>query len=42
MIHKASSGDEVESVEFKFELNKGCYATSLMREFIKADDLRDY
>ena len=40
-IHKSGSG-EVDSVEFKFELNKGCYATSLLREFIKADDLRVY
>ena len=40
-IHTSGSGD-VESVEFKFELNKGCYATSLLREYIKADDLRAY
>lgn len=26
----------------KFELQKGCYATSLLREFMKADDIRNY
>ncbi len=26
----------------KFELNKGCYATSLLREFMKADDIKNY
>jgi len=25
-----------------FELQKGCYATSLLREFMKADDIRSY
>jgi tRNA pseudouridine13 synthase len=41
-VHMASSKPEVDSVEFKFELNKGCYATSLLREYIKAVDLRVY
>jgi tRNA pseudouridine13 synthase len=26
----------------KFELKKGCYATSLLREFMKADDIKNY
>jgi tRNA pseudouridine13 synthase len=26
----------------KFELKKGCYATSLLREFMKVDDIRSY
>ena len=26
----------------KFELQKGCYATSLLREFMKADNIRNY
>jgi tRNA pseudouridine13 synthase len=26
----------------KFQLNKGSYATSLLREFMKADDIRKY
>ena len=26
----------------KFELLKGCYATSLLREFMKTDDIRNY
>jgi len=25
-----------------FELNKGCYATSLLREFMKSDDIKNY
>ena len=29
-------------VRFSFSLNKGCYATSLLREFMKKDDLIDY
>jgi tRNA pseudouridine13 synthase len=31
-----------EDVRFSFSLNKGCYATSLLREFMKKDDLIDY
>jgi len=30
------------SVKLKFELLKGCYATSLLREFMKTDDIRKY
>lgn len=41
-INKTKSGQEIDNVELKFELTKGCYATSLLREFIKADDLRAY
>lgn len=40
-VHESGPG-KVNSVEFKFELNKGCYATSLLREYIKAEDLRAY
>jgi tRNA pseudouridine13 synthase len=29
-------------LNLKFELLKGCYATSLLREFMKADDIRSY
>ena len=29
-------------LNLKFELRKGCYATSLLREFMKADDIRNY
>jgi tRNA pseudouridine13 synthase len=29
-------------LNLKFELLKGCYATSLLREFMKADDVRSY
>ncbi len=31
-----------EGVSFSFELNKGCYATSLLREFMKKGELMDY
>ncbi len=29
-------------LNMKFELKKGCYATSLLREFMKSDDIRNY
>ena len=41
-LNKSKSGQEVDNVELKFDLTKGCYATSLLREFIKADDRRAY
>ena len=31
-----------KSVTLKFELLKGCYATSFLREFMKADNIRNY
>jgi tRNA pseudouridine13 synthase len=31
-----------EGVKFSFSLNKGCYATSLLREFMKKGELMDY
>ncbi|MDW5563032.1 MAG: tRNA pseudouridine(13) synthase TruD [Methanomassiliicoccus sp.] len=31
-----------EGVRFSFSLNKGCYATSLLREFMKKGELMDY
>ncbi|KYK30610.1 MAG: tRNA pseudouridine synthase D [Thermoplasmatales archaeon SG8-52-3] len=30
------------ALNLKFELKKGCYATSLLREFMKADDIKNY
>ncbi len=33
---------EGDSVRFKFQLNKGCYATTLLREFMKAEELTKY
>jgi tRNA pseudouridine13 synthase len=30
------------ALTLKFELKKGCYATSLLREFMKSDDIRSY
>ena len=29
-------------LNLKFELQKGCYATSLLREFMKTDDIKNY
>ena len=31
-----------KALKMKFELKKGSYATSLLREFIKADDIKNY
>ncbi|NLK26490.1 MAG: tRNA pseudouridine(13) synthase TruD [Euryarchaeota archaeon] len=31
-----------DSVTFSFTLNKGCYATTLLREYLKKDELMDY
>jgi len=31
-----------DNVVFKFALNKGCYATSLLREFMKAESISSY
>ena len=34
---------EVEDgIVFTFKLNRGCYATCLMREFMKSDDILSY
>jgi len=30
------------ALNLKFELKKGCYATSLLREFMKADNIKNY
>ncbi|MDH7506481.1 MAG: tRNA pseudouridine(13) synthase TruD [Candidatus Thermoplasmatota archaeon] len=31
-----------KALNMKFDLSKGCYATSLIREFMKAEDIRNY
>ena len=31
-----------QSVILKFELQKGCYATSFLREFMKVDNIKNY
>jgi tRNA pseudouridine13 synthase len=33
---------EKNALNLKFELKKGCYATSLLREFMKADNIKNY
>ena len=30
------------ALKLNFKLSKGCYATSLLREFMKTDDIRKY
>jgi len=39
---KDDRDNEKNMLNLKFELRKGCYATSLLREFMKADDIRSY
>lgn len=34
--------DDKLALALNFELKKGCYATSLLREFMKSEDLRNY
>ena len=34
--------DTRSALFLKFELNKGCYATSLLREFMKTNDIKNY
>ena len=34
--------EENPALKLNFELRKGCYATSLLREFMKTDDIRNY
>ena len=45
-INYSFSKDDINKgkncVLFKFQLQKGCYATSLLREFMKADDIKKY
>jgi tRNA pseudouridine13 synthase len=40
-IEKDKTIDE-DFVNIKFDLSKGCYATSLLREFMKTEDIRNY
>ena len=34
--------DNKKALTLKFELQKGCYATSLLREFMKSENAKDY
>ncbi len=40
MVNNKNSSDKF--VHLKFELNKGCYATSFLREIMKTDDIKKY
>ena len=33
---------ERQALQLKFKLQKGCYATSLLREFMKSNDIKNY
>ncbi|MEF8879456.1 MAG: tRNA pseudouridine(13) synthase TruD [Candidatus Thermoplasmatota archaeon] len=39
---RSDSENDEKQLELSFELGKGCYATCLLREFMKADDIRFY
>jgi len=41
-LAKDSLNDEKLELTLKFDLGKGCYATCLLREFMKSDDIRNY
>ena len=41
-LHKDTLQTDKKAVTLKFELQKGCYATSLLREFMKSKNARDY
>ena len=41
-IVKDDLNPKKQALILKFMLKKGCYATSLLREFMKADDIRNY
>jgi tRNA pseudouridine13 synthase len=41
-VFKDSLNINKKIVNLKFELQKGCYATSFLREFMKTDDIRNY
>jgi tRNA pseudouridine13 synthase len=41
-LNKDELHEGKHALTLKFELRKGCYATSLLREFMKADDIRKY
>ena len=41
-LHKDEINEEKQSLTIKFALQKGCYATSLLREFMKSKNARDY
>ena len=41
-LNKDDLNDGKLALTLKFELKKGCYATSLLREFMKSDNIRNY
>jgi tRNA pseudouridine13 synthase len=41
-LHDDVLNNGKKALTLKFELPKGCYATSLLREFMKADNVRNY
>jgi len=41
-LHNDTAQSNKKAVTLKFELLKGCYATSLLREFMKLENVKDY
>ena len=41
-MKKDSLNKEMMQVRLEFDLRKGCYATSFLREIMKAADIRNY
>ena len=41
-LKKDNLNKNMQMLNLKFELKKGCYATSVLREFMKADNIKNY
>ena len=41
-LEKDTLNENKRALQVKFMLPKGCYATSLLREFMKSTDVRNY
>jgi len=41
-VHDDVLNNGKKALTLKFELQKGCYATSLLREFMKSEDIKNY
>jgi tRNA pseudouridine13 synthase len=41
-LHDDVLNDSKKALTLKFDLSKGCYATSLLREFMKSEDIKNY
>ena len=41
-LNKDKLNEDKLALDLRFELRKGCYATSLLREFMKSEEIRNY